>query len=180
LSQAETSGGGRERVTWRSGWPVIHEVRCIESPDSGRKVPSGRSDECRAVGIIRSGKHALYSRREVAVDGTGTIDVHVALGHIVKCTGGGRPISIARIARTVTARAILGGSKLVEYGVGISLARAHLLIDERLDSGHDGRGEGCSSRTGPRAGIASAGSTPVHSIGPAENIIMTPETIRSE
>src|ERR1700756_370382 len=54
------------------------------------------------------------------------------------------------------------------------------MVNECLNTRHDGRGERSSTRTRPRTRIGAAGRAPLRCVRPAENVVMAPETIGGE
>src|SRR4029077_11684867 len=86
----------------------------------------------------------------------------------------------ARVAGAASARTVLGSRELIINGSGIALRPGGLLIDQRLDSGHDRRRKRRATRARPRARVAAAGRSAIRRIGPAKYIVVTPQAIRGE
>ncbi len=120
------------------------------------------------------------ARRVVTIVGARTVDVHVALRHVIKNAAASHTIAVRRIAGCAAARAVLRGCQLVINWVRITLTRSHLLVHDGLDTSHDGRREGRSTGARPPAGITAACSSAVQRVRPAKHVVVTPEAVRSE
>src|SRR5216684_21555 len=134
----------------RGPWPVVHQVGGIEGANAGGEVPAYACAVSGAKRTIGGGEHTDGAAPQVAI-GANAVHVHVALSYIIENTGTRNRVSVARVARSVAARTVLGSRELIVNGVGITLARSSLLIHKGLDAGHDGGGKGSSTRAGPAA-----------------------------
>ena len=132
------------------------------------------------VSIVGSGQYTVSAQGLVAIVAASAIDVHVALGYVVKNAGTGHDITEGGIAGTVAARAVLGRGEVVIDRVGIALARTCFLVYERLDACHDWCSKGRSACTRPCAGSTCTGSATICSIGVTKNIVVAPDAVPGE
>src|SRR5271157_203374 len=159
--------------------PVGHQIIGVDRTDSRGEVPPGGCAIRRHVRAIGGRKRAVSARRDEAVAGARTVDIQVALGHVIERTGGRDAVAIGRVADDRTAAAILARCQLVIRVIRITLT-AMFLVDQGLDSRHDGRRERRSSRTGPRAGSTSARSPAVPYIRPTDHVVVAPDAVGSK
>ena len=159
--------------------PVVHQVGGVDGADAGSKIPAHCCAVCGVKRAVRGGQHADRAASQVAVRAD-AVHVHITQGNVVENAGTGDSVPIARIARTAAARTVLGSGELIVDGCRIALRAAGLLIDERLDAGHDGRRKRSAARAGPCARIAAAGRSTVRSVRPAKHIEVAPQAIRGK
>src|SRR5258708_7866640 len=157
----------------------IYQVGGVERANASGEVPANVGAIRREEGSIGSGEHAHGAVAEEAV-GADAVHVHIAKSDVIKNAVGANGVAIAGVTRTAAARAVLGSSKLIINGGGIALRTASLLIDERLDSRHDGRSKRGAACAGPSAWIRAAGSAAVRNVRPTKYIKVAPKTVGRE
>lgn len=69
------------------------------------------------------------------------IHIEVALRDVVENAGAGDAVAKRGIASRIARCAVFGRGKAVQRRIRIALARTRLLVDQRLNAGHDRRGE---------------------------------------
>ena len=182
LEEGQIRGRCREGETGLRGrrGPVVDQVGGIDGSDAGGEVPTCARAIGRQVGVVRGGKNARRGAVQKAVEAARAVHSHVALRHVVEDANRRNAAPVGRTAGGVATGAVLDRSQRVISKVGITLPRTGLLIHERLDACHDGRCEGCSTRTRPTTrGPRTSGAT-IGSVGPTKDVVVAPKTVRSE
>src|ERR1700733_11630853 len=167
--------------------PFRQQIPGVHRSDSGCKIPTGVSGISGLIDVVERGQDSiriaggLETIDEQSVPRIGlTSAVIVALRDVVE------DANVALLGHGV--RVAVGGAageiefslrQRVVNGVGVSPPAAGFLIDEGLNSGHDGGRYGRAAPTGPRVRSARA-SESTSRIGPARGVVRVPETIRRE
>src|ERR1017187_1899633 len=191
--RASASAGRRTSETTHlvAGDPVRHQVIRVHRSYTRGEVPTDAGAVRRSKGIAGGGEPASGGYHGVTAPGgrgrgteavlvSGAIDGIVALRDVVENAAAVHGTSVARVTNGRTGGAIFIGGKLVVDVVGIALRAACVLVDEGLNAGHDGRGEGRSAGARPRARITRAAGSAVAHVGPAHHVVVAPQAIASE